>query len=130
MFYLYLCINRNLLKTNLGEEDDGPLAAATLGALTRAAATVAPSGKQNSFAAHARAHYILAEKGNQQPRTLAGAFAQPVTGTDIVGASIAQLKTFRDQLNKAYGPGSDAQVEQVLVSDETLEEIVPFAQKP
>lgn len=129
VFYLYLCINRDLLKTNLGEEDDGTLAAATLGALTRAAATVAPSGKQNSFAAHARAHYILAEKGNQQPRTLAGAFAQPVTGTDIVGASIAQLKTFRNQLDKAYGAGSDAQAELVLGGDGSLEEIVTFAQK-
>ena len=46
------------------------LAATALGALAEAAATVAPRGKQNSFAAHGRAHYVLAERGDQQPRTL------------------------------------------------------------
>jgi CT1975-like protein len=90
MFYLYLCVDRTLLVSNLG--GDSSLAATALGALAEAAATVAPRGKQNSFAAHGRAGYVLAERGNQQPRTLAGAFARPVTGDDVMATSIIDMK--------------------------------------
>src|SRR5207253_10983299 len=72
IFYLYACIDTALLRHNL----DGPraLAADACAALVEAAATVSPKGKQPSFAARARAHYVLAEFGTAQPRTLAGAF--------------------------------------------------------
>lgn len=109
VFYLYLCVNRDLLRRNLGNESESGVMNDALAALAEAAATVAPSGKQNSFAALARAHYILAEKGDAQPRTLAGAFAKPVTGTSLMESSIQALKTFRTDLAHAYGPGCDAE---------------------
>lgn len=106
VFYLYLCVNRALLAENLGGDED--LAARAVGALVEAAATAAPRGKQNSFAAHGRAAYVLAERGDAQPRTLAGAFARPVLGEDLMGTSITALQAFRQALDAAYGPGSDA----------------------
>jgi CRISPR system Cascade subunit CasC len=106
VFYVYLCVNRALLERNLGGDAD--LAGRAIGALVEAAATVAPRGKQNSFAAHGRAAYILAERGDAQPRTLAGAFARPIVSEDLVGASIGALQDFRHALDAAYGPACDA----------------------
>lgn len=124
VFYLYLCVDRTLLRENLG--GDEALAATAVGALAEAAATVAPRGKQNSFAAHGRAHYILAERGDRQPRTLAGAFASPVAGQDLMAASIRQLRKFRDDLDGAYGYAPEALREMVVGDAGTLSDIVAF----
>ena len=128
VFYLYLCVNRDLLGKNLGEESDTGVAQAALGALAEAAMTVSPSGKQNSFAALARAGYVLVEKGNAQPRTLAGAFARPVGGDDLMGRSIAALKEFRSELDRVYGAGVDETCELALgdAGSATLADIVAF----
>ncbi len=128
VFYLYLCVNRDLLKKNLGDESETGVAEAALGALAEAAMTVSPSGKQNSFAALARAGYVLVEKGNMQPRTLAGAFARPVSGTDLMEQSIAALKEFRTELARVYGAGVDATCELALGDKKsaTLADIVAF----
>jgi CRISPR system Cascade subunit CasC len=126
VFYLYLCVDRALLLRNIG--GDTALAKAALGALAEAAATVVPRGKQNSFAAHARAHYVLAESGDRQPRSLAGAFAQPVGGAELVGESVHRLRVFRAAIDQAYGPAAEAQVEMELGGTGTLADIVAFAQ--
>ncbi len=125
VFYLYLCVDQALLAKNLG--GDTVLAATAVAALTEAAAKVAPRGKQNSFAAHGRAHYVLAEKGDQQPRTLAGAFAKAVQDEDLVGRSIKALQEFRTSLDRAYGPASDDYREMVLGESGSLADIVAFA---
>lgn len=109
VFYLYACIDLALLCRNLG--GDATLAGAACAALVEAAATVAPSGKQNSFAARARAEYVLAERGDAQPRTLAGAFAKPISGEDLMSVSIQQLKKFRDKIDACYGAAAEAPVE-------------------
>lgn len=101
VFYLYLCVDRALLLRNLG--GDTALAATATAALVEAAATVSPRGKQNSFAAFGRAHYLLAEAGDSQPRTLAGAFARPVEGDGLMQPSITALRDFRARLDHAYG---------------------------
>ena len=127
VFYLYLCVNRDLLLRNLG--GDATLAATALGALAEAAATTAPRGKQNSYAAHGRAHYVLAEHGPQQPRTLAGAFARPVPArgeVDVVAESIAELEKFRAALDAAYGPCWETEKRMRVGGEGTLAEIVAF----
>lgn len=125
VFYLYLCVDRALLLKNL--DGDGRLATTALGALAEAAATVAPRGKQNSYAAHGRAHYVLAEGGDQQPRTLAGAFARAVQGDDLMAASIAALRKFRQDLAQAYGPTADGEREMEVGATGSLADIVAFA---
>ena len=106
IFYLYACVDILLLLRNLGE--DPALAADAAGALAEAAATVAPKGKQPAFAARSRAHYVLAESGTAQPRTLAGAFIRPVEGSDLATTSTTRLEEWRAKLDEAYGPAADA----------------------
>ena len=105
VFYLYVCIDRDLLSRNL--DGDDAIRNASLSALIEAAATISPGGKQNSFASRARAFYVLAEKGTAQPRSLAAAFLKPVRGSDYGEDSIAALEEYRDRLDTAYGNCAD-----------------------
>lgn len=106
LFYLYVCIDRNLLDENL--QYDSSATAVTLRALAEAALTVGPTGKQNSFASRAWASYALAEKGGRQPRSLSVAFLKPVTGEDLLGGAITAIERTRANMEKVYGPQSDS----------------------
>jgi CRISPR system Cascade subunit CasC len=110
LFYLYLCVDCDLLTRNLG--GDAMLAKETVAALIESAATVAPGGKQASFASRARASFGLAECGAQQPRSLAAAFLAPVgrkeADGNLVNASVSRLLGFRSNLDQVYGPCTDA----------------------
>lgn len=129
LFYLYVCVDLRLLARNLTNNE--ALYRAAVSALITAAATVAPSGKQNAFASRARAFYVMAELGPQQPRSLGGAFLAPVENNGQHGRdSISALETFRNGMDKAYGPCS----EKFLVMDcingiGTLDELIAFATK-
>ncbi|MCY4599076.1 MAG: type I-E CRISPR-associated protein Cas7/Cse4/CasC [Acidobacteria bacterium] len=108
VFYLYVCVDRELLLANLGTAPSGrAVRDAALAALVEAAATVSPGGKQASFASRARAIYVLGEKGGAQPRSLAAAFLKPVAGADQGQQSIAALEDFLVRLDAAYGACAD-----------------------
>ncbi|HUU39690.1 MAG TPA: type I-E CRISPR-associated protein Cas7/Cse4/CasC [Desulfatiglandales bacterium] len=100
LFYLYVCINRDLLIENL--DRDNELVNNTIKALVEAAATVAPTGKQKSFASRAWASYILAEKGERQPRSLSVAFLKPIKSDDMLQEAIQKLEETRNRLDIAY----------------------------
>jgi CRISPR system Cascade subunit CasC len=132
LFYLYACVDCDLLLKNLG--GDAALARDAVAALVECAATVAPCGKQASFASRARASFLLAERGTQQPRSLAAAFLRPVApheaDNDVAAASIARLGKFRAQLDRVYGPCADATSQFDLTDDAgagSLETVVHFA---
>lgn len=110
VFYLYACIDRDVLVTNLGSAADGTpvLAAAGIHALVEALATTSPGGKRKAFAHNPRASYLLAEVGPQQPRSLAAAFLRPVSGVDLMEASITALEATCLKLDKGYGPAAEA----------------------
>ncbi|GJD65407.1 type I-E CRISPR-associated protein Cas7/Cse4/CasC [Methylobacterium frigidaeris] len=99
-FYLYLCIDRDLLTRNLG--GDAELARRGLAALIHAATTVGPKGKQASFASRALASYGLVEVSNGAPHTLAAAFLKPVGGEDVLAGSIAAFEATRNGFRAAY----------------------------
>ena len=101
VFYLYCCINKSLLVKNL--QDDEALANQAITALVQSAATVAPTGKQNSFASRAYTSYLLAEKGSQQPRSLSVAFLQANRGGNPLDEAINGLESQRDNFESAYG---------------------------
>jgi len=101
LFYLYLCIDKELLIKNLSDNED--LANKTLAALVESVATVSPNGKQNSFASRARASYILCETGDQQPRSLSVAFLNPVRNGDMLGTAINQLDHNLKNMDQVYG---------------------------
>lgn len=123
LFYQYICIDRELLKSNLG--GDETLASKALAALAESAATIAPTGKQNSFGSRARASYILAEVGDQQPRSLAVAFLKPVNGDDMLTQSVASLDTTVATMDKAYGVCADRRAVMNLATGEgSMTEII------
>ncbi len=133
VFYQYLCVDRELLKANLG--DDEELTAKSLRALAEAALKVSPTGKQNSFGSRAYAHFALAEKGNQQPRSLALAFLKPVTifpnaGADYAGEATAALLELRHNMDRVYGACADTSLFfDALKGEGSTAELLDFAAK-
>ncbi len=105
LFYLYICIDRTQLLANL--QGDEALTQKTIKALTEAAAKIAPTGKQNSYASRAYASYIRAEKGTQQPRSLAVAYLSPVAGDDYLTQGRKRLEETTTKLDAVYGPTVD-----------------------
>lgn len=125
VFYTYACVNVDLLVENLA--GDRALAGRAAGALAEAMATATPSGKRNSFAHQTRAGYIRAEKGDAQPRSLAGAFFKPVDGEDLMAASIAALERMAENLEAAYGACCEAsETMNVAEGRGTLQEVRGF----
>jgi CRISPR system Cascade subunit CasC len=86
VYYLYICVDRDQLIANL--DSDKALAARGLRALTEAIATASPTGKINSFANHVRPEFLLVERGDAQPRSLASAFTEAVKSPQQMKASI------------------------------------------
>jgi CRISPR system Cascade subunit CasC len=126
VFYLYLCIDADLLVANLAGDKD--LAKAAISALIEAATKVAPNGKQNSFASRIRTSYLLAEKGAEQPRTLASAFAKSIKDEDLLDKSREKLRELRKNFAAAYGEGDLQSVEMSVEENKgSLAEIVAFA---
>jgi len=105
LFYLYICVNADLLTDNLS--GDKALASDTAEALILAAATVSPKGKQNAFASRAKANYALLEIGDESPRSLAAAFQHAVGASskdtgDQFADSVRRLTDLRDGFARAY----------------------------
>lgn len=105
LFYLYICIDRDLLIENL--QGNTELADRAIGALVESAVKISPKGKQNSFGSRAHASYLLAEKGDQQPRSLAASFLQPVNGEGQAVKAIEKLERQAQAFDDAYGVGAD-----------------------
>jgi CRISPR system Cascade subunit CasC len=99
VFYLYICIDRSLLRQNLGGDEAG---------------------------------YALAEKGDQQPRTLAQAFLRAVSadakkGENTLTRAIGELSKRRTNFDKVYGACSDAHFEiDVEAGEGTIAGLVDF----
>lgn len=132
VFYLYVCIDCDLLVRNLGGDRDA--ARDALAALAECAATVSPRGKQASFAARSRASFMLAERGTAQPRTLAAAFVKPVSAREHADgqleASVARLRNMRDAMDAVYGKGADATTHfDVRAREGTLEGLLDFVRE-
>jgi len=131
LFYLYICINRELLKENLG--GDEALAAKALDALIQAVTKVSPTGMQNSFASRAYASYVLAEKGDQQPRSLVQAFLKPVKpfeDEDMLEKAVKAIEKRRDNFDTVYGACADARYTlNVDAGEGRLSDLVTFVQE-
>jgi CRISPR system Cascade subunit CasC len=128
LFYLYVCINRELLLENLG--GDEALAAQALQALLHAVTQVSPTGMQNSFASRAHASYLLAEKGKQQPRSLVQSFLKPVKPygeRDMLDLAVAALTQRCDNFDKVYGACADSRCSfDVEKGEGSLADVIAF----
>ena len=90
------------------------MAARAIRALTEAAVKVAPEGKQNSFASRAYASYVLAEKGDQQPRSLSVAYLKPINhrdNEDFINDAIKALIQQKDSFDAVYDACADRRYE-------------------
>ena len=130
LFYSYICVNRQQLIENL--RGDSELADKAIGALIEAAVKVAPSGKQNSFAQQGYASYVLAEAGDQQPRSLAVSYLKPVEmrgygAADYLTQAIDAIRAQKAGFDQAYGACSDRAYElSVSEGKGNLQEMLAF----
>ena len=124
VLYHYVCVDRALLAENLGCDEQ--LVQKTLHALGLACFSVAPNGKQASFASRSRAHFALVEKGASQPRSLASAFLKPVTGDDLLAEASRVLLTTRKRLDEIYGDEVPAKSFDVSAGTGTMNEVLEF----
>ncbi len=131
LFYSYICINRELLIQNLDGNED--LANKAIRVLTEAAVKVAPAGKQNSFASRAYASYVLAEQGDQQPRSLSVAYLKPINhreNDDFIRDSIDVLIKQKDSFDRVYGNCADLRYELNVPKEQgSLTELLDFIGK-
>jgi CRISPR system Cascade subunit CasC len=128
LFYIYACINRDLLLQNLS--DDKALTDKALAALVESATKIAPTGKQNSFASRARTSYLLAEKGTDQPRSLSVAFLKPVKAEDVLSKAIEEIEKRRDLFDAVYGPcADDRRVMNAETGKGSLNDIISFVKE-
>lgn len=131
LFYQYLCIDRELLRDNLGGDPD--LSGRALQALLHAVTQVAPTGMQNSFGSRAYASYLLAEKGNQQPRSLVQAFLKPVRPWgehDMHSLAVQALQQRVENFDKVYGACADHRCHFDCEKGEgSLAEVVAFVEE-
>lgn len=114
LFYSYICINRQQLIDNL--DGNAELANKAIQALVETAIKVAPSGKQNSFAHQSYASYVLAESGNQQPRSLSAAFLKPIdtraqSEQDYLTLAVAAIREQYSAMDQVYGNCADLRQE-------------------
>ncbi|MCS3923588.1 type I-E CRISPR-associated protein Cas7/Cse4/CasC [Methanosalsum natronophilum] len=125
LFYTYICIDTDLLESNLNGEK--VLVTKSLKALVEAASKVSPTGKQNSFASRSYASYVMIEKGNQQPRSLAVSYLKPITSSDMLSEAIDSLENTRMKMEQVYGPCSDeVKTMNVATGEGSLSELLDF----
>ena len=131
LFYSYICINRELLTQNLN--GDLELTRKALQALVAAVTKVSPGGMQNSFASRAYASFVLAEKGDQQPRTLAQAFLKPINADDeesMLDKAVAALTQRQTNFDAVYGACADARYDiNVEAGRGSFAELLKFVQE-
>lgn len=111
VYYRYSVVDIDQLQANLADDKD--LATDAIAAYTRAVVESAPSGKQNSFAAHNLPSVVLVTmRRNHRPISLANAFERPVSTINggIINASAAALRNHWIKLDAAYGKADAAWV--------------------
>lgn len=128
VLYLYVCIDRDQLKRNLG--GDETLTQRAISALTQTMLTVGPTGKQNSHASRAYAHYALVEKGAQQPRQLSLAFLKPIGGSNYPEYATRELRKLRENMDKVYGVCADNHYEiNAYTGEGSVAELIKFSKE-
>ncbi len=103
-YYRYSVIDLDQLRHSLGGDIEA--AAETVAAYARAVVESAPTGKQNSFAAHNPPSTVLVTlRTTGAPRSLSNAFERPVPpGRDgFVEASVSRLRDTWTRTEAAYG---------------------------
>jgi CRISPR system Cascade subunit CasC len=117
--YRYAVLDVRQLAENLGEDPESEAVTAAIRSFARAFATVAPSGKQNTFAARNMPSAVLGVRRRSGTWNLANAFVQPVDAlNETVGVDVASTKRMLQEfatLDRVYGAPGD-EIEGWMVS--------------
>ncbi len=131
IFYLYICIDKELLLHNLNNNIKVAIKAAQ--ALTISASKISPCGHQSSYGHYGYAMFLLAEIGNNQPRSLATAFLDPIEENvrhPMIQEGINQLFSVRDKIDNIYGKCvDDFYFFDVMANKGSLKEILDFQEQ-
>lgn len=114
LFYGYVVVDLPLLVSNLEgcarkdwAKSDRALAGKVVESLVHLVSKVSPGAKLGSTAPHSYASLALVEAGDEQPRTLANAFLEPVRvdakRPDLLRASYEALARHVGDLDRTYG---------------------------
>lgn len=110
VYYGYVVVDVPLLVSNLEgcqrqnwRNADRNLAAKTVESLIHLVAKVTPGAKKGSTAPYDWASLVLVEAGEEQPRTLANAFIEPVRGRPIDAEAGRALATHIAAIDAMYG---------------------------
>ncbi|MFQ5334729.1 MAG: type I-E CRISPR-associated protein Cas7/Cse4/CasC [Flavobacteriales bacterium] len=134
VFYRYASLNLKQLQVNLGlladmqteETADSRKSALEIARhVLHLMATVVPSAKQQSFAAHNLADYALVSFSDM-PVSLANAFERPVTSKEgFLAASVEKLNDYWKAVHQGYGLDEQVGLFQ-LGSQDALTDTKPF----
>lgn len=116
LFYVYVVLDVELLVSNLG--GDRRLAGKVAEHLIHLIATTSPGAKKGSTAPYGYADFVLAETGHRPPRSLSGAFRNPVRAATSEAAQA--LHRHVGKLDAMYGDGETrrlAALDKVYASD-------------
>lgn len=125
LFYAYARIDMRQLARNLG--GDRALAADAAAAFVEALATVSPSGKRASHGTHARAAWLMVERGPAPPTSLATAFLRPVSGEDQLAEAKGRALDLAEAFDRAYGTRWERRVMDVAAGTGTLAGLAALA---
>ena len=107
VFYRYASLNLTQLQENLGNENNRSEALEIASHVLHLLATVTPSAKQTSFAAHNLADFALVSLSHQ-PLSFANAFEIPVKlKHGLLKPSVYKLLKYQQEIKDAYGLKED-----------------------
>ena len=101
LFYSYVVIDVPLLIQNLTK--DVELAEEVVKRIIHLIATITPGAKLGATAPYACAEFMMIESGNTQPRTIANAFASPVSKQDARSGAVQELNRYLERYDNMYG---------------------------
>jgi len=101
LYYTNVVVDYDGLVRNLSGRDD--IADELVQRLLKIIATVTPGAKKSSTAPYSHAEFVMVERGEKQPRTLANAFRSPVGAEDDVSKAQRQLQEYLSGMDEMYG---------------------------
>jgi CRISPR system Cascade subunit CasC len=100
LYYTNVIVDYDGLVRNLSGRDD--IADELIRRLIKVIATVTPGAKKSSTAPYSHAEFLMVERGEKQPRTLANAFRKPVNAEDDVSEAQHRLREYLSGLDEMY----------------------------
>lgn len=115
LYYTNVVVDYDGLVRNLGGRED--IADELVRRLLKIITTVTPGAKKSSTAPYSHAEFLMVERGEKQPRTLANAFRTPVDAKEDVSDAQRRLQDYLSGLDEMYGAPAERYVSGVDLPD-------------